>query len=293
MLAALYAGLPAGKALLIPSYQPVPSDTETGPAAAVENEEPLRHVQLESAALHPEHHHTHRHDEHFAATNPLAAHKDAGVVVADEKEAVDGPHEGEVVADEDGDGDEVTGDDEEDDNDEEDQLGFVNALIWLGIITVIIAIVSNALADTIENAADKLGISSNFLATIVLPILGNAAEHASAIIFGYKGKATLAMAIAIGSSIQIALFVFPLLIVLGWMIGLDVDFDMGNFEAITLLVASILPNLILTVARSSYTDGDNKVMLGETHYFSGVILVAAYFMIAVGFYARNEESLDT
>jgi Ca2+:H+ antiporter len=149
------------------------------------------------------------------------------------------------------------------------------------------------LADTIENAADKLGISSNFLATIVLPILGNAAEHASAIIFGYKGKATLAMAIAIGSSIQIALFVFPLLIVLGWMIGLDVDFDMGNFEAITLLVASILPNLILTVARSSYTDGDNKVMLGETHYFSGVILVAAYFMIAVGFYARNEESLDT
>jgi calcium/proton exchanger cax len=74
------------------------------------------------------------------------------------------------------------GDDEEE---EEDLLGFWNALIWLAAITALIAVLSDAISDSIQNAADEAGISGVFIAAILLPIVGNAAEHAGRIISFY------------------------------------------------------------------------------------------------------------
>lgn len=167
---------------------------------------------------------------------------------------------------------------EEDDEDEEDELGFVNGVIWLAIITALIALCSDALVDTIENAADGIGVSSNFLATIILPIVGNAAEHSSAIVFGYKGRPTLAVAIAIGSSLQIALFVLPLLILLAWMMQYDIDLDMGSFESFSLLVAVLLAVWMLHPGRATW--------------LSGSVLLMAYVLIAAGFCVRKEQSLS-
>jgi calcium/proton exchanger cax len=174
---------------------------------------------------------------------------------------------------------EKTTTEEDDDDNEEDELGFYYSLLWLAVIAILIGLCSNVLADTIEDAASSLGISSNFLAVIVLPIIGNAAEHASAIIFAYKGRPTLAISIAIGSSIQISLFVFPLLILLAWFMNVDIDYDMGCYEALTLFVATILSMSALSS--------------GNTTWLNGFVLIMAYLVIAGGFLARTTLKLTS
>eukprot|EP01032_Pedospumella_encystans_P016814 gene16814-19166_t len=89
---------------------------------------------------------------------------------------------------------------EEDEDEDEDLLGFNNSIIWLAIITVFISILSDAISGSIEDAAGSMGISKVFIAAILLPIVGNAAEHAGAVIFAMKGKLDLSLGVAIGSS---------------------------------------------------------------------------------------------
>ena len=141
---------------------------------------------------------------------------------------------------------------EADDDEEEAVLGVWGAILWLAVITVFIAFLSEYMVDAIEGAAHEVGVPDLFLGTIIIPIVGNAAEHAAAIIFAYKNKMELALGIAIGSStqarpahppirpppppphhpprrrapppppdsapppVQIALFVIPLCIVIAW-----------------------------------------------------------------------------
>ena len=84
--------------------------------------------------------------------------------------------------------------------DEEGGMGLSWALFWLGTITILIAFLSEMVVDTIKEAHDSLGIPLPFLSTIMLPIVGNAAEHASAILFAYKNKMEITLGVAVGSS---------------------------------------------------------------------------------------------
>lgn len=187
----------------------------------------------------------------------------------------------------------------DDDEEEEDLLGFWNALIWLAAITALIAVLSDAISDSIQNAADEAGISGVFIAAILLPIVGNAAEHAGriisfyffnvfyslfflrigAIMFAWKGKVDLALGVAIGSSTQIALCVLPLLVILGWMMGKDLDLNFGGYEAVCVL---------LTVISVTFAIKD-----GQSNWLVGATLVAAYFIVAIGFWAHINEPLDS
>ena len=167
---------------------------------------------------------------------------------------------------------------EDNDDEEEDILGYKYAILWLAIITVFIAFLSEALVDTIEHAGEQAGISNVFLSTIVLPIMGNAAEHASAVMFALKGKLDMSLGVAIGSSTQIALLVLPLLVIIGWMIGKDMDLNFEEFEANT---------LFLTVIMVTFA-----IMGGKSNWLIGEILIVAYFVIAAGFLTRYDESLD-
>jgi Ca2+:H+ antiporter len=80
---------------------------------------------------------------------------------------------------------------EVEEEEEEDILGFNYSLVWLALITVGIAFLSDALAETIQGAADSAGISGVFLSAIILPIVGNAAEHAGAVMFAVKNRLDL------------------------------------------------------------------------------------------------------
>jgi Ca2+:H+ antiporter len=166
----------------------------------------------------------------------------------------------------------------DDDEEEEDLLGFWNAIIWLAVITVFIAILSDAISGSIEDAAGSMGISKVFIASIILPIVGNAAEHAGAVMFAMKGKLDLSLGVAIGSSTQIALCVLPFLVLVGWCGGYDLSMNFGSFEAGTLFLSVIAVTFAIK-------DGHSNWLLGLT-------LCAAYLVIAVGFWAHNNEELN-
>jgi len=151
-------------------------------------------------------------------------------------------------------------------------------LIWLGIITVFIAILSDAISASIQDAASSLGMSKVFIAAILLPMVGNAAEHAGAVMFAVKGKLDLSLGVAIGSSTQIALCVLPLLVIIGWMGGYDLSLNFGGFEAATLL---------LSVISVTFAIKD-----GKSNWLLGLTLVAMYVVISVGFWAHANDDLD-
>ncbi|MCV5433549.1 cation transporter, partial [Escherichia coli] len=86
------------------------------------------------------------------------------------------------------------------------------ALLILAIATIAVAYVSEALVHTFETVAKSFGWSELFIGVIIVAIVGNAAEHASAIIMAYKNKVNIAVEIAVGSTLQIAMFVAPVLV---------------------------------------------------------------------------------
>ncbi len=165
------------------------------------------------------------------------------------------------------------------DDEEEDLMGYSYSLAWLAIITVFIAFLSDAISSSIQDAASSAGISGIFLAAVVLPIVGNAAEHAGAVMFAWKDKLDLSLGVAIGSSTQIALLVLPLLVILGWMMDKDMNLNFGAYESAT---------LFLSVVSVTFAIKD-----GTSNWLLGVTLCFMYIVIAAGFWAHNNDSLSS
>lgn len=113
---------------------------------------------------------------------------------------------------------------ESDDVDDEEvpQLHFYVAILTLVISTVFVALCAEFMVDAIDAVTSgSNGISQTFVGLILLPIVGNAAEHATAVTVAVKDKMDLAIGVAVGSSMQIALLVLPLVVLIGWMMGKD------------------------------------------------------------------------
>jgi Ca2+:H+ antiporter len=146
--------------------------------------------------------------------------------------------------------------------------GAGKAVIILGLATVAVAIESEILVHAATEATKTLGLTETFLGLIVIPIIGNAAEHAAAVVVAGKGKMDLALQIALGSSTQVALLVAPLLVFAGVLLGQNMDLVFTPFEVMSLGMATIVTAII--------------TLDGESHWFEGVQLLAVYGMIAVG-----------
>ena len=84
------------------------------------------------------------------------------------------------------------------------------------ILTAFISLLSEYLVDAIEGAAEELGIPYLFIGVILIPIVGNAAEHATAVVAAWHNKMELSLGVAVGSSVQVAVFVIPFMICVGW-----------------------------------------------------------------------------
>ena len=146
--------------------------------------------------------------------------------------------------------------------------GTGKAVSVLAAATVGVAIESELLVHAATQATATLGLSQTFLGLIVIPIIGNAAEHATAVVVARKGKIDLALQIALGSSTQVALLVAPLLVFIGLLLGSGMDLVFTPFEVMTLSLATIVTAII--------------TLDGESHWFEGVQLLAVYGMVAVG-----------
>ena len=155
---------------------------------------------------------------------------------------------------------------EDDDEGEEPTLHLFVALGTLTISTVIIALCAEGLVSGIEPISSV--VSEEFIGLILVPIVGNACEHATAVTVAMKDKMDLAIGVAIGSSMQVALFLIPLLVIIGWGIGnAEMTLAFDTFQVVTLFVAVLLVNYLI---------GD-----GKSHWLEGVQLIALYVIIAV------------
>ncbi|KZV53424.1 vacuolar cation/proton exchanger 3-like [Dorcoceras hygrometricum] len=149
-------------------------------------------------------------------------------------------------------------------------IGFWSACFWLVLMTGIIAPLSEYIVASIEVTSDAWGLSVSFISVILLPIVGNAAEHAGAIIFAFKNKLDISIGLALGSATQIAMFVIPLSVLMSWIMGMDMDLDLNPLET------SCLAMSILVTA---FTLQD-----GKSHYLKGLVLVLCYVVMGACFY---------
>jgi Ca2+:H+ antiporter len=148
------------------------------------------------------------------------------------------------------------------------QLSITIAIVTLLISTVLVALNAEYLVDSINSiTCGSTGISKNFVGLILLPIVGNAAEHATAVTVAVKDKMDLAIGVAVGSSMQIALLVLPFSVVLGWIMGKDMTLDFDGFQIAVLFVAVLLVNYL--------------IQDGKSHWLEGVLLMTLYIIIAV------------
>ncbi|MCO5608406.1 hypothetical protein L7F22_062616 [Adiantum nelumboides] len=157
---------------------------------------------------------------------------------------------------------------------EEVSLSLKGSLMWLGALTLFISLLSNYLVDAIEEASSSLNIPLAFISVIILPIVGNAAEHASAIMFALKDKLDLSLAVAIGSSTQISMFVIPFCVVVGWIAGKPMDLNFQLFETATLFTTVIVVAFMLQE--------------GKANYFKGLMLVLCYLIVGASFFVHND-----
>jgi len=160
----------------------------------------------------------------------------------------------------------------QDDGDEEEEaeMTLPFAICALIGITVLVGVCAEYLVDSIEGVTDQWGISKSFVGLILLPIVGNAAEHLTAVSTAYKNKMDLAIGVSLGSSQQIALMVTPLLVLIGWCINQPMTLYFQPFETAVLFISVIVVNALI---------GD-----GESNWLEGVLLMAVYIICAVAFY---------
>ena len=143
------------------------------------------------------------------------------------------------------------------------------ALLTLLIATIFVVLESEFLVGGIEPVVQTLGISQLFIGVIVIPIIGNAAEHTTSVIMALKNKMEISLEIAIGSSTQIALFVAPLLVFLGYFMGRPLDFLFTSYELIVIIMATVITAIIS--------------MDGRSNWLEGAQLLSAYVIMALAF----------
>lgn len=150
------------------------------------------------------------------------------------------------------------------------EWGKWKAIIILALATLAVAYVSERLVHTFTAVGEKFGWSELFIGVIIVAIVGNAAEHASAILMAFKNKMDVAVEIAVGSTLQVAMFVAPILVLVSlfFPISMPLVFTMPEMVA---MITSVL--LMIVIAND-----------GESNWFEGATLLAAYFIMGIGFY---------
>lgn len=148
-----------------------------------------------------------------------------------------------------------------DKEEEEAVIGMWSAILWLITMTLLVALLSDYLVSTIQDAADSWGLSVAFIGIILLPIVGNAAEHAGAVIFAFRNK------------------LVPVTVLVAWAMGIEMDLNFNLLETAC---------LALSILVTSFTLQD-----GTSNYMKGLVLLLCYIVIAVCFFVSNSPSAET
>lgn len=144
-----------------------------------------------------------------------------------------------------------------------------NAGLLLGTSTVLV-FVSEILVGSLEKAIHTLGLSPLFTGVILIPLFGGTVEYITVIRFARKNKMDLAVSVAMGSSLQIALLVAPVLVFAGYWLGQPMSLEFSPFELMAMAVAVVVTHVISTD--------------GNSNWLEGVLMLVAYSVLATAFY---------
>lgn len=163
-------------------------------------------------------------------------------------------------------------------NEHKKKISRTSAILLLLISTALVAVCAEFLVGSINYLVKHSSVSEAFIGLIILPIVGNAAEHVCAVTVATKNKMDLAIGVAVGSSIQIALFVTPVIVLLAWILKKEMTLYFSLFETISLFVSAFIVNFL--------------VLDGRSNYLEGALLIAAYVIIAVAafFYPDSDQA---
>ena len=159
---------------------------------------------------------------------------------------------------------------EEGEEEEEKELTGPVAMGVLIVSAIFIAFCAEYLVDSIEGISQASHLSERFIGMIILPIVGNAAEHVTAVFAAMRNKMDLAVGVALGSSMQIALFVTPFLVIVAWGLGTPLVLNFPVFDTSVLFVTILIVNQMI---------GD-----GETNWLEGFMLLLCYTIVAILYY---------
>jgi Ca2+:H+ antiporter len=148
--------------------------------------------------------------------------------------------------------------------------GMRKSVAVLLVSTVLVAILSEYLVHAVEDAASHLKLTQLFIGVVLVAIVGNAAEHSTAVMMALKNKMDLSINIALGSGSQIALFVAPMIVFASFLIGKPMDLCFTGVEILAVVVSVIILSFVATD--------------GECNWLEGVQLLATYAILAAAFY---------
>ncbi|CEH13548.1 calcium proton exchanger [Ceraceosorus bombacis] len=160
----------------------------------------------------------------------------------------------------------------EDEEEETPNMTPIAAVIGLGLVTVVTSFNADYLVGAIDEVAQEYKIPKAFIGTILLPIVGNAAEHVTSVWMAAKDRLDLSLAVALGSSIQIAIGLIPTLVLVGWAIDQPLTLYFQTFETVVLIASVVLVNSLIQDGRSNYIEG--------------VMLCALYAVAAISFWVE-------
>jgi Ca2+:H+ antiporter len=144
------------------------------------------------------------------------------------------------------------------------------AMIVLALATIATGVMSEVLVGALEPAAESLGMTRMFVGVILVALVGNAAEHSTAVLVAMKNQMDLAFSIAVGSSLQIALFVAPVLVFVSYLFGAPLNLIFTPFEVAAVTLSVLIVGFV--------------AMDGESHWMEGVMLVGVYAILAIAFF---------
>lgn len=164
-------------------------------------------------------------------------------------------------------------DGEDGSEEEEAVMSPATGAVVLATCTVLTTFCSEYLIDSIEETIEAWHVSKEFIGIVVLPIIGNAAEHYTAILVAYKDEMDLSLGVAVGSSCQMALLVTPFTVLVGWYLNRPMSLDFHPFQATVLLLAVLIVS--------------NVLQDGVSHWLEGSMLCTAYIAIAIIYYCED------
>ncbi len=155
-------------------------------------------------------------------------------------------------------------------HEEKPSMPLWQAVALLVVTTIAVVVMSEILVGVLEPTAESWGLSDAFIGLIIVPLVGNVAEHLVAVRAAYNDDMDLSMGIALGSGLQVALFVSPVLVLLGELINKPIPMVFNSWEIIALIAAALLA---IAISQD-----------GESNWLEGAQLVAVYLILAVAFY---------